>query len=224
VASRQGTLDAAARISVRTGCGSLNVTTALGNAWRLNARNTAGRSPAIQASGESLSIDATGANRWSWSMFDAGRDAWDLTLPTTDLDELSVVAFASRDQVALPGAHVRRLAVTANATDIVIDASTATVAELSAVLNLGSISVHLPSSDLTGSIRVGGGELQLCIPQGLGLRVTWRGLPRQVTFEGVQQTGSDWQSADYATASHRADLRVTVDFGAVKINPIGGCK
>jgi hypothetical protein len=29
---------------------------------------------------------------------------------------------------------------------------------------------------------------------------------------------------DYASATHRADLRVSATFGGVEINPIGGCK
>jgi hypothetical protein len=33
-----------------------------------------------------------------------------------------------------------------------------------------------------------------------------------------------WQSANYESAEYRADLAVHVDFGAIEINPIGGCR
>jgi hypothetical protein len=45
-----------------------------------------------------------------------------------------------------------------------------------------------------------------------------------ITVDGLQVTGNDWQSPDYASATHRADLNVIVNVGAVEINPIGGCK
>ena len=80
-----------------------------------------------------------------------------------------------------------------------------------------------PASDLTGSLRVGAGELRICAPPGLGLRVTSRGVAGGVVVNGLDQAGSDWQSPDYASATHRADLTVRATFGAVEINPIGGC-
>jgi hypothetical protein len=106
-----------------------------------------------------------------------------------------------------------------------VDASAASVADLSGVVNVGSLSIDLPAeSDLVGSLRVGGGELRVCTSPGVGLHVTTRGRPSQVTVEGLEQTASEWQNPDYSSAAHRADLRVTVNFGTVEINPIGGCK
>jgi len=46
-----------------------------------------------------------------------------------------------------------------------------------------------------------------------------------VSVGGLDQAGSGtWQSANFDTATHRATLSVHVTFGAVDINPIGGCK
>jgi hypothetical protein len=108
---------------------------------------------------------------------------------------------------------------------MVVDASGASIADISAVVNVGSLSIRLPAaSDLAGSLRVGAGELRICVPPGLGLRVTSSGAADRVVVDGVQQHGSVWQSPEYATATHRADLRVSATFGAVQIDPIGGCK
>ncbi len=189
----------------------------------LDAGNTAGRTPTIDASPQSLSIDANGDN--GPDFLDAGRDAWNLTLPTSDLDSVSLVVNAGRGQVALPGARINRLSLTANAAEILVDASAASVANLSAVVNAGSLSIHLPAdSDVVGSLRVGAGQLQICSPPGLGLRIASRGTAEMVRVDGLQQHESEWQSPDYASATHRADLSVNVNFGVVEINPIGGCK
>jgi len=115
--------------------------------------------------------------------------------------------------------------LTANAAEMLVDASAASVANLSAVVNAGSLSIHLPAdSDVVGSLRVNAGQLQVCSPPGIGLRLTSRGTAEMVRVEGLQQHASEWQSPDYLSAAHRADLNVNVNFGAVEINPIGGCK
>jgi hypothetical protein len=223
VATRQGSFDGPASISVTTGCGSLAVTTAPGSAWQLDAGSTTGRTPLVAASAQSLSIDSTGAHDWTFP--EAGRDSWDLTLPTSEIDRLSLVVDAGRGSVALPEAQIGRLDLTANAAEVLVDASAASVTNVSATVNLGQLSIHLPAgSDLVGSLRVDAGELDVCAPPDLGLRVTSQVFAGSVAVEGLQQAGSTWQSANYGSAPHRADLDITVNFGAVKINPIGGCR
>jgi len=223
VATTQGVFAVPATVTVRTGCGSLNIKTAPGNGWRFDAGNTAGRTPTVDSSDRSLSIDANGHD--GRDFLDAGRDDWNLVLPTSDLDDVSLVVNAGHGQVALPGARINRLALTANAAEMLVDVSSASVANLSAVINAGSLSIDLPAdSDVVGSLRVGAGQLQVCSPPGVGLRVTSRGTAEMVRVDGLQQHLSEWQSPDYASATHRADLSVNVNFGVVEINPIGGCK
>jgi hypothetical protein len=222
VATTQGTLEAPATVSIRSACGSLHVSTAPGNGWQLRAANTSARTPVVDASAGSLSIDGTSDD---FTFFDAGRDTWDLTLPTSALDDLSLVAFAGRAQVDLPGAHVKRLELTVNAAQVVIDASAASVDEVSAKVNVGMLSIRLPAaSDLVGSLRVGAGELQICAPPGLGLHVVSSGTAERIAVNGLQQRASEWESPNYASANNHADLQVTATFGAVEIDPIGGCK
>ena len=222
VATEEGTFNGPASVSVRTGCGSMRVSTGSADRWHLTAGNTAGRTPIVQASARSLSIASVGGE--DWSFLDGGRDTWDVTLPTGDIEALSLVANGSHSQVGLSGARIGRLAITANASQVVVDASTASIADLSGAVNVGSLSIQLPAdSDLVGSLRIGGSELRICTPPGVGLRVTTKGWPRTVLVDGLQQTGSDWQSADYASAPRRADLSVHSNFGSVHINPPGGC-
>jgi cell wall-active antibiotic response 4TMS protein YvqF len=221
-ATTQGTFDGPATVTVKSGCGSLNAKTAPGTGWQLSAGNSVGRTPKVEASARTLSIEAKSND--SRSLLDAGRDAWDLTLPTSDLDSLSLVVTAGNGQIDLPGARIQRLALSVNAAKVVVDASAASVTDVSAVVNVGSLSIRLPTSDLAGSLRVGAGELRICTPPGLGLRFTSRGVADRVRVNGLQQHGSEWESPDYASAAHRADLSLSVNFGAVEINPLGGCK
>ena len=223
VATEQGTFASPASVSITSGCGTLTIGTAPGNGWAFRAGNTAGRTPTVHTSPGSLTIASHEAD--DRNLLDAGRDSWELTLPTSEIEALTIETFANRSEIALPGAHIGRLRLTADASDIVLDLKGAAIGELSGAVNVGSLAIHLPTdAGLAGSVRIGGGELVICSSPDVGLRVTTRGTPRLVTADGVEQSGSEWRSPGYATAAHRADLDVHVNFGAIKINPIGGCR
>jgi hypothetical protein len=223
ISTNQGTFDGPATVSITSGCGTLLVSTVTGNGWTFSGGNTANQPPIVNATGRSLSIDsgATGG----WHFFEAGRDEWNLTLPTTRLDDLSLVVNAGKGQIDLAGAQLGRLDLTTNAAETIVDVSGASLARVSGAVNAGLLSLHLPQgSDVSGSLTVNAGALQVCTPPGLGLRVTHGGVLSGIKVNGLEATGDDWQSPDYASAAHRADLSVIVNVGGVEINPIGGCK
>ena len=246
VASAEGSFAGPATVSVRSGCGTLTIGTAAGNDWRLDARSTTlAGAPAVESTDRSLSIDGPGDGQWN--LLDAGRADWDVTLPTNDLDDVEIAVLAGSGQVDLPGAEIDRLALTANAARMTVDASEATVAELSVAVNVGSLAIQLPATDLDGTLRVGAGELQICAPPELGLRITSRGTAEHVSVNGLDLASSEgfrftirgtddrlvvpddgdgdseWHSLNYESATHHADLRISANFGAVEIDPIGGC-
>ena len=201
ITTEQGVFDGRARISVTSGCGSLAVSTAPGDAWHFESDNTS-RAPIIDASSQSLIIEARGAS--GWQRFGDTRDGWRLTLPTSEIEDLSIDVNAGEGRIDLSGASV---------------------ANLSATVHAGMLSIRLPASaDVVGSMEVNAGALAVCAPTDLGLRVSHTGELSEIAINGTHQTGTDWQSANYATAPHRADLNIDVNLGSVEINPIGGCK
>lgn len=222
VATHQGAFSGPARITVATGCGNLVVDTAPGSNWELDAGSTGDRTAVVTASARSLSIDAGGAS--GWHGFRSSSDAWRLTLPTSEIEEISFDVSAGEGRIRLPGARIGHLDLTTNAAQTTVDLSDASVTDISGTVNAGMLSIRLPATDVVGSMEVNAGGLELCVPSGLGLRVHHTGALSGVSVNGLDQEGTDWQSADYATALHRADLNVTVNLGAVEINPIGGCK
>jgi hypothetical protein len=206
------------------GCGSIAINTAPGNAWHLDAGNTADRKVSVSSSPQSLSVQSSGGED-SASFLNGGRNAWTLTLPTSEIQDLAVVFNAGTGKVALPGAKIGQLRLTANLSQISVDASAASVANLSGAVHLGILSIDLPAgTNLAGTLRIDGGALQICTPPGLGLRATFSGSPRDVKVADLEEQGSIFESSDYASAAHHADLDIHVAFGAVEINPIGGCK
>jgi hypothetical protein len=231
VVTHQGTFDGPAQVSVATGCGSLVVSTVPGSGWQLEAGDTGSRTPTIDASARSLSIDAGGPGGWhGFNLsrdhgFNLTRDAWRLTLPTSAIEDLSLVVNAGEGRIGLPGAQIGHLELTTNAAQTTVDLTEASVASLSGTVNAGLLSFRLPANaDVVGSMEVNAGALQVCAPTGLGLRVQHIGVLDGISVNGLQQTSTDWQSPDYLSAAHHADLNVNVNLGSVEINPTGGCK
>ena len=222
VATQQGVFDGPARIDVTTQCGSIVVSTAAGGGWQLQTSDISGRTPIIDATAGSLSIGAGGHD--GWHGFDTRTDAWRLTLPTTAIEDLSFVVNAGEGQIGLPGAQVGHLDLTTNAAQTTVDLSGASVASISSTVNAGMLSIRLPAADVVGSMEVNASALEVCVPSGLGLRVHYTGALSGISVNGLPHSGTDWQSTDYASALHHADLNVNVNLGNVEINPIGGCK
>jgi hypothetical protein len=222
VAAHDGVFDGPARVTITTGCGALDVTTAPGNAWRFGDGNTAGRTAIVDASSRSLSIDS---GRTDSLHLRGGQDEWHVTLPTTPIDDLSIDLDAGQGRIRLPGATIRNLAVTTNAAETTVDLSEAAVTSVSATVNAGKLTFRLGSTaDIVGSMDVNAAELEVCVPSELGLRVHHSGALSGLSVDGQQQSGANWQSPNYTSAAHRADLTVDINLGNVAINPIGGCK
>jgi hypothetical protein len=223
VQTQVGTFDGPATIGVVSGCGSLTVGTQPGNAWRLDYGTTTVYAPRVNASPDSLSIDVGG--RDEWHVFEGGRDTWQVWVPTDPIESLVIVANASHAQINLPGAQMQALRVTGNASDVHVDLTSTSVATLNARSNAGQLGLELPTAgDVSGTLRADAGALFICGPEDLGLHLQLSGQPREVRVDGLQQSGSVWESPNYATATHHADLDVRVELGYVEINPIGGCK
>ena len=223
VVAHDGLFDGPARVSVSTGCGAIDVTTAQGSAWHFDDGNTAGRVAVVDAASQSLSIDSGQTN--GFHLHGLGRDTWHLTLPTSPIETLSFVVNAGQGRIALPGAAVGHLSMTTNAAETAVDLSAAAVTSLSGKVNAGRLTFSLsPTTDLVGSIGVNAAELEVCVPSDLGVRVHHSGALSGITVDGRNQQGTDWQSANYTSAAHRADLTVDVNLGNIAINPIGGCK
>jgi hypothetical protein len=224
VASQQGSFDGPATVSIRGGCGVLTVTTTPGSGWTFDASSTARSTPNVEATPSSLLIRASGSGL---NLLDRGRDEWSLGLPTSEISSLKLVVTTGEGDADLSGARLGDLSLTTNAGQSIVDASEAvSLQSVSGVVNVGAMTLSLPSSsDFDGSFNVGAGKLDLCAPPDLGLRVDSRTTGGSVSVGGLDQVGSGtWQSANFDTAAHRATLSVHVTFGAVDINPIGGCK
>jgi hypothetical protein len=221
--AHDGVFDGSARVTIATGCATLDVSTAPGAAWHFDDGSTATRRAIVDATSRSLSIDS--GRKDGFHFDDLGRDEWHLTLPTTPIDDLAFDVNAGQGRIALPGATVGHLAVTTNAAETTVDLSGTALTSLSAKVNAGRLTFRLASdADLVGTLDANAAQLELCIPSELGVQIHHTGALNGFTVDGQRQSGATWQSPNYTSAAHRADLTVDVNLGNVAVNPIGGCK
>ena len=219
-AKQRGTLAQGGTVQVDTSCGSVTIGTQPGSDWQLTSSNTTGREPDVEQTAERLRISSSAGN---W--LENGRDAWQLTLPTSSLEGLLLTVDAGRATAALPGAGIGLLDLDGNGADIVVDAATATLGRLEGSVDFGRLAIQLPQrGGYAGTIRVRAGEVRLCIPFGLGVHVDVTGSPREVRINGLRTEASAWENELYQSTTNRAEISVKVNFGSVAINPIGGCK
>lgn len=221
VATEQGTFGGPASVDVATGCGALTITTRPGTGWDVVAGNSDGYAPVVDATTDGLSLRSPRTDRWFGFH---GRDAWQMTLPTSRIDDLDVEVNAGEGRTDLAGANIGELAVTTNAGRSTVDLATTRVESIAASVNAGKLTLDLPAGDdVDGSISVNAGDAEVCVPDSVGLRVRSSGTFSSTDLNGLVQRDGAWESPDYASAAHHADLTVSVNLGNLDINPVGGC-
>jgi hypothetical protein len=84
----------------------------------------------------------------------------------------------------------------------------------------------LPSASFTGNVTVNAATFNLCAAPDLGLRINYDDTLSSQNFAqaGLAQSGKTWQSANYATATARAELHISANASTTNLNPAGGCQ
>jgi hypothetical protein len=222
--TKSGTFPDNATVRLSFNCGSLNVNTASGNGWTVDARSAREGTPRIDSSNDSLTVSAPNSGFFN----DAGRQDWTVSLPTGASLATTIEANAARTRLNLSGANLRSLAVDGNAGEVHLDLSGSQVSGLDLQLNAGSASVVLDGqSVVNGSMSTNAGSIKVCAPDSLGMRIQ---LDDNVAFgnnldsSGLQQNGDIWQSSNYDSATARATLNVSGNAGSFNLNPSEGCQ
>jgi hypothetical protein len=149
---------------------------------------------------------------------------WDVVLPTGRSIDLATVVNAGRARLDLAGARLGDARLEVNAGAIEVDLTGGTLDQLSVEVNAGSASVTLPAASFEGDLHANAGSIEVCAPDGLGLRVHATAALGSTTLNGLVRAGDAWQTPGYATAPSKADLALDASVGAITLNPEGGCK
>jgi hypothetical protein len=223
-AVRDGELADGATVDLSLACGELRVDAVSGTRWSLDTRGRAGGEPRVVAGLDRLEIGSVDRVA-GWRPDEAG-SAWDVHLPAGRKLDLRAEVNAGSGRLDLAGAQLGSLNLALNAGELRLDLTGATATDLRLEVNAGDASVRLPAaSDLAARIDVNAGAVEICAPDGLGLRLDGGvdGIG-SIDHTGLVSVGDAWQTPGYDTAPYHAVVTVTTSVGSVDINPKGGCK
>jgi hypothetical protein len=219
---RSGSFGPAAVVDLTLSCGEIRVTTQRGIDWRFDAREGANRTSNLTSYDDRLV--ATIVDRLRGWHPRTGRVEWDVVLPTGTTIDLATTVNAGRAQLDLADARLGNASLDVNAGALEADLTGASLDQLSVEVNAGSASVTLPAATFEGDLQVNAGEIEVCAPADLGLRVQATAALGSTTLNGLVRAGDSWQTPDYATAPFKADLALDASVGSITINPVGGCR
>jgi hypothetical protein len=222
--TRQGSFDGTADVELRVACGELTVTTMPGTGWETRIGQGGRPIPEVASSSTELRVGSARQRVWFGSSGDG--DLVEARLPTEPHLDVDARVDAGQAHVSLRNATLGRAAVAVNAGGAKLDLTGATLSQLSIHINAGDGTVVLPAADFDGSLEVNGGELRVCVPEDLGLRIHEDVSMGSIGRSGLRsgRDGSTWESDDYAAARYHAELTVEVNVGSVEFNPQGGCQ
>ncbi len=223
-AVRDGSFEGAPSVTLHLQCGSATITTSSDSSWHVNASNSAGHSARVSSDSTSLEVNPGDANGW-WP--DRGRDDWQISLPSAGRISLSSTLDFGDARYSLSQANLSSAAFTLNGGSLHVDLTGARLDSLTVSTNLGAAWIELgSSSDVTGDLKTNLGSLDVCAPSDLGLQiaVTESLSSSDLSGAGMVRVGNVWQTGNYATAAHKANLTVNTSLGSLKLHPAGGCK
>ncbi len=223
IETRQGTFAADASVDLDLALGELTITTQPGSSWNLDVAGYPGLSPDVDADPTDLSVASASRSGWRW--LDCADDVWQLALPTAHRLDLATEIAAGEGTLDLAGATLGDVDVVVKAGEATVDLGTATARDVSLRVEGGAAALTLPATgELTAGVTVDAGAVRLCAPEGLGLRVRSQSTLASITYGDLVRVGDAWESPDYATSTHHADVTIAVNVGSVDVNPVGGCK
>jgi hypothetical protein len=215
---RSGSFDGPATVRLDLRCGSLDLGPGQAAGWTLSA-GFAGPPPLIDAATDRLDVRVPGGSG-------ERRQEWTVRLQPGAVRDLDLTANAASATLDVTGMKLDGIDAEINAGDLRIDAASATVNRVHATMNAGRIRLGLGSNAMTGDLSVNAGAIDVCVPDGVGLRFV---VTDQLTFvnnlaaRGLARSGTVW-TRTATGAAPIIDLSVDGNAASFTLNPDGGCK
>jgi hypothetical protein len=216
-----GAVPAGAEVNLRFSCGRIDGSTANGEAWTLHARYD-GDEPDVDIGDDSIDISTRDGGPFAGSR----RHTWDLELPTDVLFRLDAEINGASGAFDLNGAQLATLDLQTNAGDVTVALSGAEVDRIDLQTNAGRIGLLLGDADLSGALEINAGAIELCVPDGTGLRLdTTDSVAFGNNFDerDLTQSGDVWTRAA-ADGAGTIDLEIDGNAASLTLDPEGGCE
>jgi hypothetical protein len=221
--SRNGPAGSTLELIVELTCGDMTIDRATGGDWTVDVR-AGDQTPTINASGTTLELRSVTVGGFILNANE--RESWHLVVPGETALAANMTVNAGVVRANLASGALRALNATFNGADATFNLAGATsdALTLNGTLNASSVGLTLAAVPTNSNFTINASSLELCAAPEIGLRVTYEETLSSNNFAaaGLTQAGSTWQSANYATAATRADLRITANVSSTTLNPQGG--
>lgn len=213
-----GTFERPATVRLHLNCGTAQLSTQDGSDWALHAGFN-GRPPAVVATADGLEVRSPDSGN-------SRNQVWDLKAPKDNLGALALEGNAGSATINLAGTTLNSLTADINAFDLTVDAAEAAIQRIDVSANAGHAKITLGPSAIIGSLQANAGAIDLCVPDGAGLRIR---MTDQITFgnnldeRGLSQSGETWTRPGTGLGSV-IDLTVEGAAASFNLNPDGGCR
>lgn len=222
--TQSGTMGTSGRLTVEFDCGTLNVSSLAGSAWQLSGNDGNGNPPEVSTGGDGVSIRSTSD---PGRFFSRGKVVWNLAVPQAPSLDLGVTLNAGEGMVDLSGATIASLNATVNAGSL--DAklgSSATSNAVNMTVNAGSATLGTAATSGTFNLSLNAGSLDVCVPGGSAMRVTWHGTLASHNLDGlglVKVDDQTWTTVGFAAGAPHVELDVNANAGSFSLKLGGGC-
>lgn len=224
-APQHGTFGTAGQLNIELNCGTLVVGAVDGSDWTVSGTEATGRAPKVVIAGDHVSIEADSGG--SPFVGAGGEASWKVAVPRTPALGLGVTLNAGQGTIDLDGAHLAAVNLTLNAGSANLDlTATAHLGDVNGTVNGASASIGLPAGSRSVNLSLNAGSLDVCVPPGAPLRVTWGGAlgSNDLAESGlVKVDNSTWTSAGFDAAEPHLELHVSANAGSFALDLGGTC-
>ena len=239
-------------VELRIQCGRLQLDVETGSSWLVEARGPA-PTPRVEFTASDLLVAPDGDEGGLFAVApDAVRRSWRVTLPSEQSLDLEISAAGSHAEIDLDGATLTSLDVTFNATSGALQLTDASLSgDLQIEFNAAAAEVAFPGGSPSFAIEIGANatDLDLCIPEGLGILIAGE---RNATGENFEEAGlirrngggdggggddgddgdggdgddegSVWMNRAYETAERRAEIVLDANASSITLHTERGCQ
>ena len=223
-ADQRGTLGTEATVTLQLDCGHIEVASVDGMSWSLSGESHDG-SPPVVAEGDDRLVIESRAREGGIQLGGDDGNQWTVELPRDARTSLDLSVNAGSAVGDFDGMRLDGVQVSANAGSAALDLGGATeLTSLEASVNAGSLAVTLPAVSMTGDLSANAGSLELCVPDGVNLRILLEDNAlgsNNFAEAGMEQFGDGWVLEGDSSAT--MNITASANLGSITLNPEDGC-
>ena len=211
-------------MTLQLDCGHIEVASVDGMSWSLSGESHDGSPPVVAEGDDRLAIESRAREGGIQLGGDDGNQ-WTVELPRDARTSLDLSVNAGSAVGVFDGMRLDGVQVSANAGSATLDLGGATeLTSLEASVNAGSLAVTLPAVSMTGDLSANAGSLELCVPDGVNLRILLEDNAlgsNNFAEAGMEQFGDGWVLEGESSAT--MNITASANLGSITLNPEDGC-